>query len=88
MSSVKDRSLQDIFPILNKVIPTDIHMSSPSTMQGKTEKKNTFRQKGLIISEHWSFQMYLESSLAKTNVNIDMRLMCMLTQEREIKNCG
>ena len=28
-----------IFPILNKVIPTDIHMSSPSTMQGKTEKK-------------------------------------------------
>lgn len=39
VSSVKDRSLQDIFPILNKVIPTDIHMSSPSTMQGKTEKK-------------------------------------------------
>ena len=84
MSSVKDRSLQDIFPILNKVIPTDIHMSSPSTMQGKT-----FRQKGLIISEHWSFQMYLESSLAKTNVSIDMRLMCILTQENEkLKTAG
>lgn len=33
--------------------------------------------------------MYLKSSSAKTNLSIDMRLMCILTQENEkLKTVG
>ena len=55
----------------------------------RPQKHITFSQKRPIISEHWSFQMYLKSSSAKTNLNIDMRLMCILTQENEkLKTVG